>query len=166
MLPTPAIEITWRVPWSDDSSFIPSASLAGGEEVLFVYLGASSCVWSNVGDLPEAVRSIRNQWYEFARANGKGFATVGVARDVIVDEGMKHLTKYGLFDEVVAGRGWLNIGFFKYVYGEMAGPAATPQVLIIERTVNRIAGQTWISNEQVVHRFVGANEILNELGSE
>lgn len=158
-LPKPVIEVTWDDRSNDDSFFRSSAPLDGGEEVALVYLGAASCAWSNVDGLPDAVRGIRDEWYAIARKAGSGFATVGVARDVVVDEGMKHLAKYGPFDEVVAGRGWLNVGFFKYVFGDMPGPAATPQVLIVERTVNRIAGQTWISDERVLRRFVGADEI-------
>ena len=161
ILPTPMIKITWEHRSSDDSSFRPAAPTEGGEEVVLVYLGAASCGWSNIDGLPDAVRRIRDHWYALTRGEaGTGFATVGIARDVNIDAGIEHLAKYGPFDEAVVGRGWLNVGFFKYVYGEMPGPAATPQVLVVQRTVHRTGGQTWISDERVLRRFVGADEIM------
>jgi len=161
ILPTPMIKITWEDRSSDDSSFRPAAPTEGGEEVVLVYLGAASCGWSNIDGLPDAVRRIRDHWYALTRGEaGTGFATVGIARDLNIDAGIEHLAKYGPFDEAVVGRGWLNVGFFKYVYGEMPGPAATPQVLVVERTVHRTGGQTWISDERILRRFVGADEIM------
>lgn len=163
VFPVPKISVTWQASWIDSGSFSPSASSTGGEELVLVYLGAWSCPWSNVDGLRDAVRSIRDDWHRVAQDSGKGFATVGIAPDVSVDEGVEHLAKYGSFDEVIVGRGWLNVGMMKYVYGDIPGPAATPQVLIIERTIHRVAGQTWISDEKVVRRLVGADEILENL---
>lgn len=87
-----------------------------------------------------------------------GFATSGVARDLVVRHGLEHLEKFGAFDEVTTGRGWLNMGVLEYIYGDMPGAAATPQVIVVERTVKR-DGEWGIEDQRVLARRAGLDEI-------
>lgn len=79
-------------------------------------------------------------------------------KDLDVEAGIKHLQKYGHFDEIMTGRGWLNIRLLKYVHEGFPGKAATPQILVVDRRKVRTAGSA-IQDEILVLRKVGADEI-------
>lgn len=94
-----------------------------------------------------------------------GFATIGIARDRSSRAGIDHLSQFGTWDEVLSGRGWLNTGVIKYVYDDLPGRAATPQVIVVERSVRRTPTVA-IEQEGVVFRRVGLDQITRsvELG--
>lgn len=74
--------------------------------------------------------------------------------------GLDHLAKFGFFDELSTGRGWVGMGMMKYVFGDIPGPASTPQVIVLGRTLRRQpGGQTAFDGEDVVVRKVGLEEI-------
>lgn len=62
-----------------------------------------------------------------------GFSAVGVGVDWLPQDGWRHLAKYGAFDEVVVGRNWSGFGARQFVKEEVAGVAATPQIMLLER---------------------------------
>ncbi len=66
---------------------------------------------------------------------------MGVARDIVPEKGIEHMSRFGRFDEMIAGMGWRNTGLAKYVYGELPGPAATPQVIVTTRSTMLEGGQ-------------------------
>lgn len=72
---------------------------------------------------------------------------------------MKHLQKYGAFDETTAGHGWFNEGIRRYVYEDLPGPAGTPQIIIVRRTLAVEGDQRSVANERVLARMVGLGEI-------
>ncbi|MCY3599679.1 MAG: hypothetical protein OXN85_06885, partial [Gemmatimonadetes bacterium] len=77
---------------------------------------------------------------------------------LVVQNGLEHLERFGPFDEVTAGRGWLNMGVLEYIYGDLPGVAATPQVIVVERTVKR-DGEWRIEDQRVLARRAGLDEI-------
>ena len=60
---------------------------------------------------------------------------------------------------MIAGMGWRNTGLAKYVYGDLPGPAATPQVIVTNRKATMEGGQWELKNERVLVRMVGVREI-------
>ena len=84
---------------------------------------------------------------------------MAVARDMNSARGLAHIRKFGAFDEVMAGRGWANIGLLKYVYGDMPGRAATPQLLVVARTLHSEGGGYGFLDERVISRMVGLESI-------
>ena len=135
------------------------APLSSGAELIFVYIGASTCGWSNVPELPGLMEQAKEAVWSAAEETGANFGSVGISRDRIVDRGLDHLKKYGRFDEISTGRGWVNMGMLKYVYGTMPGRAATPQLLVVSRVLSREGGQTNVLNERVVVRKVGFDDM-------
>jgi hypothetical protein len=131
-----------------------------GWELALVYIGSSACYWSNVESLPPLIQQVRLQLSKRAQAAGYRFASIGVARDRNVENGLQHLRKMGPFDEVMTGRGWLNVGVLKYVYQDLPGPALTPQLLVFRRLLYR-EETTGIRNEDVLVRKTGAGDIEN-----
>jgi hypothetical protein len=81
-----------------------------------------------------------------------------------VEESLQHLAKFGPFDEVVVGRNWSNSAGVKFMSQEYPGPVATPQVLVIERTVQSpddahpLARRAYLS-ERLLLRKVCVEEI-------
>lgn len=157
LLPIPRVE--WTIPIVDAGQYIPSGSVEDGTEVVLVYVGASTCGWSNVPELPGLIRDIKLNLLERTRAEGKSFSVLGIARDAVAIDGWRHLEKYGRFDEIATGHGWANIGIQRYLFGEIAGPLATPQVLVVERDISSGLGYTSVENERLITRKVGVDQI-------
>ncbi len=159
LMPVPDVRVRWTVPVIEAGRYAPAAAQEAGEEIVLVYVGSSKCAWSNAPELPGIVRALKRDLLARARAEGRGFAAAGVARDVRAAAGLAHLEKFGAFDEVMAGRSWANAGVQKYMYGNMPGPGATPQILVVARTLDYDHGHVSISDERVLARAVGLEEI-------
>ena len=155
----PDVDITVRLPAVEAGLYQPSGRLPDGEELTLVYIGSSSCVWSNADELPGMIESLKHDLEAQAAARGIDFAAIGVAVDQVAADGLEHLDGFGAFDEVVAGRSWANTGVATYVYGDIPGKAATPQVIVLERTLDRDdAGMRYVT-DRVLTRASGLLEI-------
>ena len=157
--PDVALDIQWSVPAFPRQSYLPDARIDEGEELMLVFVGSSRCHWSSHPELPELVRHAKLAIRSRAENEEMGFAALGIARDVAVHAGLEHLATFGEFDEVMAGRGWLNTGVLQYVYNEFPGRAATPQVVVLRRRVAIEGGQRSIEDEHVILRKVGLTQI-------
>lgn len=168
LFPRPQVDVQWRFPIVERSAYVPSARRDPGEELVFVFIGSASCRWSNLPEMVELFRDGRDAVQAKAQAAGLGFATMGVAQDNTVELGIEHLRRFGRFDEMAVGRGWLNTSLLKYVYGELPGVAATPQVVVVARSLIEHGGQWDVDGEQVLVRLSGLSEIRRwvEGGSE
>ena len=127
----PNVDITVHLPVKETGLYQPSGRLPDNKELTLVYVGSSSCRWSNADELPGLIERLKLSF------QAQGFTAIGVASDHVAADGIEHLDGFGHFDEVLAGRSWANTGIAKYVYGDMPVPAATPQVIVLERTLER-----------------------------
>ncbi len=166
LLPVPEIRIRWTVPIFRAAEYLPSATLEAGEEVLLIYVGSSSCGWSNVPELPEIVQDLKTGLQQRVREAGKRFAAVGIAGDRHADEGLAHLEKFGAFDETIAGRSWVNSGIQRYIFGSgsLAGPGVTPQIIIVARRLGYSTGHVSVVEERALLRKAGLDEIAAWVG--
>ncbi len=155
----PIPEVRWKLPMRETGEYRPDSRLRPGEELAIVFVGSSACAWSNRPELTTIVRGLKTTLAARAEAAGMGFAAVGVARDIVAESGIAHLEKFGRFDEVMSGRGWANTGIQKYLYDAMPGPGATPQILILARSLDYSTGHVTIVDERVLARKVGLKEI-------
>lgn len=142
-----------------------SADATSGTELIAIYFGSANCAWSNRDSMPQAVREVKTALAEKADARGHAFASVGVALDWSVEEGLDHLDRFGHFDEVSTGRNWLNSAAVDYVWKDVPGRPATPQILVLKRTVRgpglgSSGGRYVVDDPNVVVRKVGYHEIL------
>lgn len=129
------------------------------KELVLVYVGAASCASSNRPEIEDYLAAIRAGWEGRAAALDSRFVSVGVALDWNVAEGLAHLSASGHFDEVNAGQNALSSGALRYIWDAHPGPAATPQVLLLNRTLSvNGAGVTAIEEDLLVRR-VGVAEI-------
>jgi hypothetical protein len=142
-----------------EESAATEALLGSGDEAVLVYLGSSTCQFSNADDLP----SLWARAQELVAASTSGgerrLTTVGIAKDRVVGDGLRHLEKIGSFDEVSVGRGWANMGVIKYVHSDHRGPAVTPQMLLLHRRIVNENGAVLLADEVVLNRWIGIHEI-------
>ena len=160
VMPIPEVRVHWRVPVAEAGRYRPVAAVPG-EEIALVYVGSSTCAWSNAEQLPAIVQGLKQELLARARQAGKGFLAIGVAQDGVAANGVEHLYGFGEFDEIIAGRGWANTGIQKYVYGDLPGPGGTPQILVVARTLNHETGHVVVGGERVLARMVGLTEITD-----
>jgi hypothetical protein len=158
----PRVRISVTEPGAKDA-YRPAMRTLPGQELVFVYIGSSGCSPSNAEFLPAAVEALKLRVAGQARRNGRSFAAVGVARDWDVERGLGHLRKFGRFDEVTTGRNWMNSGVLHYVWEDLPGTAATPQILVVDRRLvdrnSPEAAEGVIRDERLVVRKVGTEEI-------
>lgn len=164
VVPVPDVDIQWRVPLLADD-YVPAAPTAPGTEIILTIIGSSSCRWSNEPVFRTLYRDARSRVRAMSEEYGLGFVTLGVAKDNVSERGIAHLAQFGRFDEVATGRGWRNSAVLKYVYEEFPGPAATPQLLVIERTLEERGGQWETGSERLLVRKVGLSEIAKWVDS-
>jgi hypothetical protein len=113
--------------------------------------------------MPARLQSIRERLSATAAAAGAGFAAIGVAAEASVPDGFRHLTKVGLFDEVLVGRGFGSIAAARYVSEVLPGGATTPQVLVTLRDVRQESWGYTSGPERLLSRSVGLSEIRDWL---
>lgn len=103
-------------------------------------------------------RSVSKRTVE--RLTGKGFATVGVSLDSDARDGVDFLERLGNFGEISSGRGWLNSASLDYVVRDLRGVLATPQLLVIERDMVVERTDMRVSDDRVLARYVGLEDIV------
>jgi hypothetical protein len=150
---------TQRLLASHDA-YQPAAAIKGGTELVVVYIGSARCAWSNRPELPGALERIKLLTQAKANHRALRFVSLGVSKDVLVRDGLKHLAKFGGFDEIATGHGVLNAAMLKYVFQDIRGVPATPQVLVTARISDYYKTTPAIRNEQLLIRRVGLAEIL------
>lgn len=153
-----------RLEWSRfndaEGSYEPARRHARGEEVLLVAIVSSTCYWSNRPEVAAAVRAAKSLVARQAGEGGLSFAALGVSKDISAEEGLRHLAEHGRFDEVMAGRGWYKTGILQFIYGDVAGFAATPQLILLEQRVIFDAGTRKVQGRHELRRVVGAKDIV------
>lgn len=90
------------------------------------------------------------------------FSVIGVSIDWSTSEGVSHLEKFGLFDEIMTGRKWSGTGAHRYI-SQIPGIPATPQVLVIGRNPASInaRGSRPVVKDILIHRVVGLFPLKN-----
>ena len=105
------------------------------DERVLIYFGASTCKPSRDPGLAADVRAIRSALHESATHDSRRLVAIGVAVDIDVQAGLAHLLSVDAFDEVLSGHGWANEGVLKYIAGDLSGPPATPQLVVVDRHI-------------------------------
>jgi hypothetical protein len=148
----------------DDRSGHVATAEARSAELVFVYIGSSTCGVANqpwtAGAVQQAMQMVRRR----ASETGLGFVALGIAKDWNIDDGVKHLTRIANFDEISVGRNWANEALVKYVWRDLPGIAATPQVVVVlrvrhlESSVDTLRTHDF-SSETLLMRKAGLSEI-------
>jgi hypothetical protein len=133
--------------------------LESGTELLFVFVGSSTCGATEAPGFTELVGVIRERLAAQARSEDYQFVTVGVALDWSIPAGLGFLEEFGPFDEIMTGRSWLNAGGVRYMWRDLPGEPACPSVLVTTRQVVVDRMSITVSEETLHLRKVGVTEI-------
>lgn len=156
MVPIPNGRTSSATPSRTEIPFDPSV---GGQQLALVYIGHSRCRASNHPELPALIRRIRATMH--TRALGLGFSStaIGVAVDFDVAAGVEHLERFESFDEILVGNGTLNTGALRWLFQDLPGEAATPQLLVLQRPVLPDP-DVGLGEDRLLLRLIGIDEIF------
>lgn len=149
----------WSVRDLPSSTKRTKGRVADATELVAVFIASSTCGASAHPTLPEALGKIRASLGARATAAGKRFIFIGVALDEQPSVGLAFLEPFGPFDEVMAGGSWVGTGAVDFLIRGNPGPLALPQLLILERDIKAEASAISISEDRVLARKLGFDEI-------
>jgi hypothetical protein len=130
-----------------------------GRELVLVFIGSTVCAPSRQPGFNKVVREVAEQLRIKAYAQGRRFELVGVALSGSTAEGVQFLSDFGPFDELIAGRGWLNSGATDFVWRDLPGTSAVPQLLVLNRNIDVSRRGIRISPDSLVIRVTGVERI-------
>lgn len=138
----------------------PSTPPTVTREVIAIYFGTEGT--DAQSGMIDAVRNMRIALQHQAGAAGQRFVLHGVSLEPSVDGGIKHLARFGVFDEISVGGNWTNSAVVRYLGGDMSNRdrAAIPQVVLLEREVRQEGSRSLlVGPEHELGRYVGTGQI-------
>jgi hypothetical protein len=128
-------------------------------ELLAVFVGSSTCVAAHERVLPLAVRAAVASLRATATDSSWTFATLGLAVDWNVSDGMQFLNSIYPFDEVSSGHNWFNVTALSYAFPNDSQPAALPELIVVRRVFSVGSEGPRIVSQTEVSRHVGLSAI-------
>lgn len=135
-------------------------TLRSGDELLLVLVGAGFCGAHRKPGFPQAVENAKLQLQRQARSRGWQFRALGVSLDWKPKEALAFLEAFGEFDEISVGSNWVNESALRYVWRDLPGDPVVPQLVVLKRRVDAGERTLRVTNEQVLHRISGSDDIL------
>lgn len=136
---------------------------SGGEQLVVVFVGSTSCVWSKTPEVRDALRTATALLQQHAEERRIAFHRIGIVASPSPEVGIAFLAQVGEFDEIVVGGQWASVGLQKYVVSDFRGAGVTPQLLVLQR---RIGTNGWgVHDEQILRRLVGSAMISTRVSA-
>lgn len=160
LVPMPEIRIRWHWPAQTATEYAAASSTTPGRAVALVFVGSSTCGWSNRPELVRMIKSLKLELKRRADNLGMSFAVIGAAKECARNErgetsgtvwGLRRNCEWARVDEYCSAE--IHLG------DELSGPAATPQVIVVEHIVDVSRGHMVLRDERVVARKTGLLEI-------
>jgi hypothetical protein len=138
-----------------------------GRFLVVTYVGAEFCAQSRSPTTAAYLREILERLRSSRQALGREIVARGVALDWSLEEGLKHLSRSGPWDEMVVGRNWANTQAVHWFWRQDLTPA-TPQVIIASLAVEvaeyldsagTLRKGLAVSDERLLRNFIGSDEI-------
>lgn len=142
-----------------------SLAIREGPSLLAVYIGSSRCAWCLDPAVPGLLQGIHRRMTAIAESLNVGYRMAGVAVDRHPSQGLDHLRRVGpMFAEVSSGGEWQGLFVSSLIIPHDSGVMATPQILIIGRSVRHLENDTVptqveIADQWLLHRVVGLKAI-------
>jgi hypothetical protein len=140
------------------TTYKPNYEFRSGEELVLVFIGASFCGAQREPGFPGVVERAKLAAARHAGQHRMQFRAHAVSLDWKPDEALAFLRHFGAFDEISIGSNWLNDGAVRYIWRDMPGQPAVPQILILQRHVET-GGAVSVRDERVVRRIMGTAQI-------
>ncbi len=130
------------------------------DEYVVYFISATFCIANAQPWFEGTIREMMGSLRTTAEAQGRSLSIVGVSIDVEAREGVRYLERFGEFDEIVAGRNWLNTAVVELVWRGALGTPTIPQVIVVKRQIDRSnpRGLTVLENRRVL-QIEGGDEI-------
>jgi hypothetical protein len=122
-------------PRSGPDWYSPMPVQRTGPQLVMVYVGSSRCPWSTADELPPAVEKLKLGLAATASDEGWTFKATGVSVDWRPADGIRHLDRFGYFDEIAAGYGWGGDATMANVWDSDLAARSTPQVIVYARAL-------------------------------
>lgn len=170
LVPTAGQAQTESIPpwhWNPDAG-------ESGVEITMVFISMAGLGVNTDSGFGRTVREIKAKLFDLATRSGRRFSAVGVAIDWSPEIAVDYLLtggseayprfprqEFGPWSAIHAGRGWLNevslAQLFRSDIEDTGGiPAATiPQIIVLERSIKRLASGYEVADERVVQRLIG-----------
>jgi hypothetical protein len=133
------------------------------QQLLMVVLVSKDCDWSTAPNFRDSLRILKGRLVRESAAANMAFSTLGVAVDHNPQEGIALLNELGPFDQLAVGDSWLNAAAIEYMWRDIPGEAALPQVVLVERIVTHTSNSLVVSDDSLVGRAVGPSAIFRWL---
>ena len=140
--------------------YVPDYALRTGDEVILVLVGASFCLAHRTPGFAQAVEDAKVHVQRQAKAGGRQFRAIGVSRDWKTDEALGFLSAFGEFDEISVGSNWVNASAFRYIWSDLPGEPAVPQIVVVQRHLDAGGRAIRVTDERVIRRIRGSADIL------
>jgi hypothetical protein len=150
-----ALILLFTAAGSAEDTYQPSGEAVEGNELAFVYIGATACGPCKLPAVKDAVRRAKVHFARLAAEQKRPFSATGVAIDTSIDEGLLFLKDVGPFDQVVVGHSWFNLAVADLVGSDPDGVLGIPQIIIFERDQKFVAHRLVTSAPRVLARVPG-----------
>lgn len=129
------VPVVWSRRDVNMRSYEPRFGASTGREITLFYVGKRNCAQSRSSQVVADVKAILLELDRDTRGRGMGLGAIGVALDWSTAEGIEHLKSVADFDEVHAGRNWVNSYFLNDLVTAYGVAAATPTLVLVERSL-------------------------------
>lgn len=110
----------------NDLTAINRSSIPSGTYVRLVFIGSSSCFYSNNPDTHRMVRVIKSELEKMLVEESIHFISTGLSFDHSHTNAVDYLQETGPYDELLVGGGAFNLGMIHYA----SGSSLTPMLLL------------------------------------
>jgi hypothetical protein len=139
--------------------YTPAYASRTGKELMMVLVGASFCGAQRKPGFPQQVEDAKLGLQRQAAASGRQFSALAVSLDWETDDALAFLEHFGEWDQMSVGHNWLNEGAIRYVWRDMPADPTLPQILVVERDVEKGEQGIAVSGDRLVKRLQGTAEI-------
>ncbi len=132
------------------------------QEVYVLFIGMTGCGASQREELVRAVRAIRDSLTSHIDTTEFTFAVAGAALDHDPTAGLKWLGEFGKFDEVLAGRSWMNLAAVEFIWRDLPARPLVPQLVVVVRSVAEPDDRNIdVGTDRLLARKMGVAEIVD-----
>jgi len=124
-------------------------------ELVLVYFGGSNCGPCKAPELKASIRDAKVLLAQQAEERGLEFSSIGVAVDTSIQEGVHFLEDVGPFDQIIVGKGFLNLAALTFLAIDSQSQLAIPQVVVYEQRIGIDHQHIAVSEPRILNAIVG-----------
>ena len=128
-------------------------------EVIAVYIGSVGT--DSLTGMNRTLETMTTEVRKQTASTNRGFLTRAVSIEPSVEDGIRHLSRLGQFDEMSVGGNWTNSAVVRYlgVNNGKVSDSPIPQLIVLERDIQMGGGTLQVGPERELARFIGLDQI-------